>query len=478
MSLPAEVISHIFSFLHSEPAALQACLQSHPSLFQLARPYTYSHIRFKTGDSSNKRFKPADLTEVLSKRPYIARYIRSLEIYVGGALDEEIQLHQLEEISTILPNLSALREITLDHSLCSLFKFEALPESFRLAFLDCLHLQSMRDVCIHNVLHFPFKSALNGECKSIRSLTVCGGLWVHPSTSTNDLDLDLDGPFTNQDLPLESLCLQGCTNTFLDGFVPWFVTCRSQVRSLEFKGFCGDNCYGWLPILLSSSLNTLTNLDLHLGLSFSCMSLSWHLAQSYLPFAGDYDFNMPLIGYGATKKIPVTLSTLPHLKQLTIRATLHYTDHDRLGLWSLWGFYSPIPAITQLFSSSDTLSFEVLNLDFDFSIQGQSLVQTKSLPWSLLSDVICTPLVHLLSTISAFERSISSSAVSIRVNLRLRGASRPLTLRGSFYRAIPLNVIHSLLSGSKELMQFMAQGMLVVTPPVPTSLDIDDSDSW
>ena len=377
-----------------------------------------------------------------------------------------------------LPNLSALRELTLDHSLCSLFRFEELPESFRLAFLDCLRLQSMRDVCINYVLHFPFKSALNSECKSIRSLTVRGLFWVHPSTSTNDLNLDLDGPFTNQDLPLESLCLKNCTDPFLERFVPWFVTCgRSQVRSLEFQCSCGDGAYEWLPILLSSSSNTLTSLDLDLGLALLCMSLSWHLAYSYLPFAGDYDFNMPLIDHGTTQKIPVTLSTLPHLERLTICATLLYTDHVRIGLSSLWGFYSPIPTITQLFSSSNTLSFKLLNLDFYFTIQGQSLVQTKSLPWSLLSDVICTPLVHLLASISAFECSGSSSAVSIRVNLHLRWASttsRSLTIG----RPIPLNVIHSFLAGSNELMQFVEQGRLIVTPPVPTSLDIDDPDYW
>jgi len=202
MSLPAEILSHIFSFLQSEPATLQACLESHPSLVQLVQPYLYSHIRFNTDDSSPK---PADLTEVLSKHPY---YIRSLEIHVGGGLDFEIQRHRLEEISTILPNLLALREITLNHSLCPLWGWEAQPESFRLAFLDCLRLQSMRDVCIDDVLHFPFKSALNCECKSIRSLIVHGILWVHPTPSINNLNLDLDGPFTNQGLLLKSLCLQ------------------------------------------------------------------------------------------------------------------------------------------------------------------------------------------------------------------------------------------------------------------------------
>jgi len=46
-------------------------------------------------------------------------------------------------------------------------------------------------------------------------------------------------------------------------------------------------------------------------------------------------------------------------------------------------------------------------------------------------------------------------------------------MRGTIYRAISINIIHSFLSGSKELMQFVEQGRLIVTPPVPTPLNID-----
>ena len=475
MSPPAEVLSHIFSFLQLEPAALQACLESHPSLFRLVQPHLYSHINFNT-DSSSPR--PADLTEVLSKRPYTVHYIRSLEINLDSGLDFEIQQHRLEEISTILPNLLVLREITLSHSLCPFWGWEAQPECFRLAFLECLRLQSMRDVCISDVLHFPFKSALNGECKSIRSLTVHGLHWVHPSSSIY-LNVDLDGSFTNRGLPLKSLCLQRCTEKFLQGFVPWLAASRPQLWSLEFHCFHGDGGYDFLPMLLSSSSNSLTSLELDLGLGRTRMSLSWHLqsniAHSYLPVVGYYDFNTPII-HGATSNIPVTLFTLPHLEQLTIRATLHYCDYT-VGPRQ-WGFYSPIPAITQFFSSPNTSSLKRLDLNFIFSIGSQNLVQTESLPWFLLSEVICTPLVHLLSTISASECSGPSSAVSIQVDHRLEALNRQLTTHESIHRAIPLNVMHAFLSCSKELMQFVEQGRLIVTPPFPTSLNVDFSDCW
>ena len=74
------------------------------------------------------------------------------------------------------------------------------------------------------------------------------------------------------------------------------------------------------------------------------------------------------------------------------------------------GIYSPIPAINRLFSSNTP------SLDFDFTILSQNLVQTVSFPWSLLLEVICTPLIHLLSTLSAFQCSGSLDRWLRRVN--------------------------------------------------------------
>jgi len=228
-------------------------------------------------------------------------------------------------------------------------------------------------------------------------------------------------------------------------------------------------------MLLSSSSNSLTKLDLDLGPGRTRMSLSWHLQSniehSYLPFVGSsyYDFNTPIV-YSATRNIPVTLSTLPHLEQLTIHATLHYCGYIGILGTKESGFYSPIPAITQLFSSPNTSPFQRLDLNFNFTNQSERSVQTTPLPWSLLSEVICTSLVHLLSTISVFECSGPSPAVSIKVNLRLGAlTSHPPITYGSMKKSIPLNVIHSFLSGSKELMQFVERGRLIVTPPVPIS---------
>ena len=266
MALPAELLDHILSLLQSDPEALKICSKSHPSLCQLAEPYLYSHILLKT-DESDKWFNPANLTELLSKRPYIVHYIRSLEIRVGGDDDKETRLQRLQEISTILPYLSALKAVTLNHSACPFLGWETQPESFRRAFLDCLHLQSMQDVCINQIFGFPFAFALNGGCKSIRRLTVSGDLW-HPGQINN---LDMNGPLMNQGLRVKSLCIQLCGESFLRGFAAWFATSGSQLQSLEFSSY-ERYAYDSLPMLLTGSSNSLTTLDIDLGIFRTCMS--------------------------------------------------------------------------------------------------------------------------------------------------------------------------------------------------------------
>jgi len=199
----------------------QTCSESHPSLSQLAEPYLYAHVLLKTDESQLE-----NLTELLSKCPYIAHYIRSLEIYVSG--HEEARHRCLRGISTILPYLLALKMVTLDNTACPYWGWVGHPESFRRAFLDCLCFQSMQDVCINQVYAFPFRSALNGECKSIRSLTVSGCLWRHPNPS------QINNLLTNQGFPLKSLCIKSCGESFVKGFAVWFATCGSPIAGVFF----------------------------------------------------------------------------------------------------------------------------------------------------------------------------------------------------------------------------------------------------
>src|SRR6266545_8240703 len=180
MNLPAEILDHIFSFLKSDPAALRACSESHPSLSRLAEPHLYFHVLLKTSDSSSDR--PSNLAQLLSRRPHIAHYIRSLEIQVIAHVSHHIW-RNLEEISNILPMLLTLRQIAVNHSSAPLFfQWEAQPKSFCLAFWTCLRLPSMRDVSLTGIRQFPFISLLNNECKFLRGLTLQGCSWINDYT--------------------------------------------------------------------------------------------------------------------------------------------------------------------------------------------------------------------------------------------------------------------------------------------------------
>src|SRR6266567_681973 len=105
----------------------------------------------------------------------------------------------------------------------------------------------MQGIHINYVFGFPFTSALDGECKSISSLTGRGsGGWQHSTYPSQINNSNLDGPFTNQDLPLKSLCLHKCMESFLQEFAPWFATRRSQLPS--FESFSSkDRGYDSLP---------------------------------------------------------------------------------------------------------------------------------------------------------------------------------------------------------------------------------------
>src|SRR6266542_5954723 len=141
MNLPAEILDHIFSFLKLDPAALRACSESDPSLSRLAEPHLYFHVLLKTSNSSSDT---SNLAQLLSKRPHLAHYIRSLEIQVIGPITTHHIWCDLVEISNILPMLLALKKIALDHSSAPYFlKWETQPKSLSLAFLTCLRLPSM-----------------------------------------------------------------------------------------------------------------------------------------------------------------------------------------------------------------------------------------------------------------------------------------------------------------------------------------------
>jgi len=244
MSLPDDVLDHILSFLQSDLRALKACSQSHPKFIPLVERYLYATVTLYDNNtiSQNGLGTPQFMT-LLSDNPHIANYIRSLEVEVTYDLIESVQY--LEDIASVLRMCSLLNKITLKqiHS-----GWAALPEAFRLAFLDCLHLSSMKAVCIIYVYGFPL-TALE-YAKNLKQLTLRGWAPDHdfiPERSTYPL--------------LEDLSVQDCGGITLEKIIIWVQA--QNLRSLEFLGPCDTTREVWLlQSLLSSCSNTLVNLNL------------------------------------------------------------------------------------------------------------------------------------------------------------------------------------------------------------------------
>jgi len=146
-----------------------------------------------------------------------------------------------------------------------------------------------------------------------------------------------------------------------------------------------------------------------------------------------YDFHNPPRISDPPVNIPLTLSILPYLEKLTL--------HSKQFVGHRWGFQSPFPWITQLFSSKPPSSFKLLTLNLNCIVPSLSV-----------SDVICNPLVQLLSAIeSASEYSESSQLIHVDLYLSLCDKPMPLLLL-------------SPLDDCTELKKFLDQNMLSFIP--------------
>jgi len=248
MSLPDDVLDHILSFLQSDFHALKACSQSHPKFIPLVERHLYATVTLYDNNTiSQNGLGTRQFISLLSDNPHIANYIRSLEVEVTYDLIESVQY--LEDIASVLRMCSLLNKITLKQIPLG---WAALPEAFRLAFLDCLHLSTMKAVCIIRVFGFPLKAL--EYAKNLKRLTLCG--WIPdgnfiPEPSTYPL--------------LEDLSIQDCGGVTLGNVTIWPQWVQARNRSLEFLApFDTIREVGQLQSLLSSCSNIL-NLNLDFG---------------------------------------------------------------------------------------------------------------------------------------------------------------------------------------------------------------------
>jgi len=245
MSLPDDVLDHILSYLRFDLRALKACSQSHSQFIPLAGRYLYATVILDDNNpTSPNGLGTRQFITLLSDYPHIANYIRTLEVEVTYDPIEPMQ--PLEDLASVLRMCSLLNKITLKQIA---FGWAALPEAFRLAFLDCLHLSSMKAVCIIYVYGF---TALEYS-KNLKQLTLRGWTPDHdfiPEHSTHP--------------SIEDLSIQDCGGVTLEKVTIWVQA--HNLRSLEFLGPCRTiREVGQLQSLLSSCSNTLVNLNLDFG---------------------------------------------------------------------------------------------------------------------------------------------------------------------------------------------------------------------
>jgi len=241
MDIPFDILDHIFGFLITHPASLDACSEAHPVFSRMVEKYQYHHL---TIDPVSSSF----LTKLLSDNPRIANYVRVLRI--EGELGRtffSIRTVYLDWIAAILPLFPVLKCIVL--SLGGMMSWKKdVPQGFRKAVEDCLRLPTLRELHIDRYIDdFPV-SMLNNHA-NIDCFSLCGTPEVSelPDTAYPQL---------------KSLSITGFYEQHHHiSFSPWAKPRITRLQSLQYD-YSGDDT---LLELLEICSDTLTTLDLTLG---------------------------------------------------------------------------------------------------------------------------------------------------------------------------------------------------------------------
>jgi len=320
MSIPLEIISHVFSFLQSDPTTLAICSRAHHSFSPFAECFLYAdvvvlddkgNIRDKKDD--RQIFLASDLHKLLIDSPHIANYIRKIEICLSS--------YHATGIAPILPMLLSLDGIFVTATFYA--SWRELSAEFLNAFAN--RLLSLKEVSINYFDYFPLR-AFDG-CKTMKSIGLNGRSYAE--INGND----------SQVIPqaLDSLSLYSWKPHSPDSmFMAW---AKKRIHSLRFLLFHSSNGHvvnEVLPELLKMCSNSLSSLELNLSDGF------------YIP-------------------IDVDLSSVPHLKVLTIRSNLHdrSTSQNRKYLCAF-------PAIIKLLETTiclDNLTLKISNAPWSRELQ-------------------------------------------------------------------------------------------------------------
>ena len=381
--VPTDIIDHILSFLQSDPVSLKTCAQSHPILSKIAERHIYANTTilsdYHSGIVSDEHcLRVCELSKTLSDNPYIANYVRSLEIRFEPGADEDLPLmYYLTKVLPLLALLVSLRKVALiPTGKQEDVRLSSMSRDMLMTFLLCLRLPSMVEVHLEN---FVLDDTLLHRCQTLKILTLSQCLW-YPTGLTYTED-PLYPP------RLKSLSIVNCNGEFLHDSCPWVQTLALRSFSLLRLGDSTSLSYSSLPRILSGCASFLNHLDLDFanksayhGLTPKFKVLIVYTVHSRYRFTVD-SMEPP----DAICKSVINLS-LPCLERLTLHAELNFHEfRDHLRSMNYWVLWSPLPEMLQLIKSSPSL--KQLFLDFRYSFCCRSLRNVDCLRVTRADDV-------------------------------------------------------------------------------------------
>ena len=167
----------------SEARALVACSKAHPSFDQLVEPTLYAQVVIHDRDANDEdehchlRFKPHQLTVLLSDNPRILNYLHGIFVNLTVPYSNEV----MEEIIALGRLKLEHIQLTFTRTSGSFAGWESLPIAFCTAFIACISTSSMKEISIDGLYEIPL--GIFVDCAGLKHLT----LWCYVVPPSNSL---------------------------------------------------------------------------------------------------------------------------------------------------------------------------------------------------------------------------------------------------------------------------------------------------
>jgi len=246
---PSHVLfTEIFRFLASEARVLLACSQAHPIFARLIEPILYAHVIVIIRDDDDEdqhhlKFKPHQLSTLLSDNPRIPNYLCSLCVDVF-----QFDFEAMKELIAILPRLK-LERIQVQHTPTGFVSWEWFPITFRTALVACISTSFMKEICLDGTWDVPLSSL--ADCTGLKRLTLCYDAVPPSNMSCNFPHLEA--------LELFDWNMDGHSQDFFS----WALTHACGLRSLTLTTSTKNIIQVFLPSLLAICSTSLVNISIY-----------------------------------------------------------------------------------------------------------------------------------------------------------------------------------------------------------------------